>query len=227
MRKRSDSRQRREQSLTREQIISASIQLLDDGGEAGLTFKALSKVLATGPGAIYWHVANKSDLLTAACDAVVCRTLSTTPVEASPEAAIRAAALELFEAIDAHPWIGAALTYAPGQLPMVRIFETIGRQVRALGVPESGAWTAASALLNYILGVAGQNAANAMLAKVHSLERSGFLEDVSVSWSKLDPEDYPFTRSMAARLRAHDDRKDFLAGIDFLVSGIAAAADVR
>jgi len=224
MEKKSTTGQRREQSLTREQIINAAIQLLDDSGEPGLTFQALSKLLATGPGAIYWHVASKSDLLTAACDAIVTRTLSTTPVEATPEAAISTIAVELFDAIDAHPWVGAALTYAPGQLPMVRIFERLGQQVRALGVPESEAWAAASALLNYILGVACQNAANAKLARVHGLERSRFLEEVSATWSQLDANEYPFTRSAAGQLQGHDDQKDFLAGIDFLVSGIIAAA---
>ncbi len=43
--------------------------------KAGLRSRALSERLATGPGAIYWHVANKSDLLTAACDAIIARTM--------------------------------------------------------------------------------------------------------------------------------------------------------
>ena len=43
-------------------------QILDDEGEAALTFRALSARLATGSGAIYWHVANKSELLAAATD---------------------------------------------------------------------------------------------------------------------------------------------------------------
>ena len=67
--------QRREESLSRDRIIEASIELLDSSGEGGLTFRILSERLATGPGAIYWHIANKSDLLTAACDAVVARTM--------------------------------------------------------------------------------------------------------------------------------------------------------
>jgi hypothetical protein len=68
-------------------------------------------------------------------------------------------ALEMFDAIDAHPWVGSALTGPPGQLPMVRIFERIGQQIRAPGVPDKEQWTTASALLRYILGVGGQNAA--------------------------------------------------------------------
>ncbi len=222
MEKTSTARQRREQSLTRAQIITVAIKLLDDTGESGLTFQALSKLLATGPGAIYWHVANKSDLMTAACDAIVSRTLGTTSVDVPPEEAIRAIALELFDTIDAHPWVGGALMHAPGQLPMVRIFERIGQQLRSLDVPAGREWAAVSTLLNYILGVAGQNAANAKLAKVHDLKRSSFLEDVSAAWSKLDVNEYPFTRSVVDQLASHDDRKDFVDGIDFILRGIAA-----
>ncbi len=214
------SSQRREESLSRDRIIEASIELLDSSGEGGLTFRTLSERLATGPGAIYWHIANKSELLTAACDAIVARTLNARAVGATPEATIRALALGMFDAIDAHPWVGSALTRAPGQLPMVRILERIGQQVRALGVPGDKQWAIVSALLSYILGVSGQNAANAQFARTRGLDRSDFLETVSTVWSQLDPDEYPFTRSVAGQLRAHDDRMDFLAGIDLILRGI-------
>jgi AcrR family transcriptional regulator len=222
--KRTSSSQRREESLSRERIIEASIELLDGSGEGGLTFRGLSERLATGPGAIYWHIANKSDLLTAACDAIVARTMSASLASvtpgATPQAAIRLIALAMFDAIDEHPWVGSALTRAPGQSPMLRIVERIGQQIRALGVPKKEHWVTASALLNYILGVAGRNATNGQLARTQGLDRSDFLDAVSTTWSQLDPEEYPFARSLAGQLRAHDDRKDFLAGIDLILRGI-------
>jgi AcrR family transcriptional regulator len=218
--KKAPSPRRREQSLSRGRIIEASIALLDGSGESGLTFRALSERLVTGPGAIYWHIAGKSELLTAACDAIIARTLNAPLVGATPEATIRALALGMFDAIDAHPWVGSALTRAPGQLPAVRILEAIGQQVRALGVPEEQQWATVSALLSYILGVGGQNAANGQFARAHGLDRSNFLEAVSTAWSELDPVEYPFTRSVAGQLRAHDDQIDFLAGIDLILGGI-------
>src|SRR5580698_824292 len=180
------SSQRRAESLTRDRIVEESIELLDHSGESGLTFRALSERLATGPGAIYWHIASKSELLTAACDAIVARTMEARVAGATPKAAIRGLALGMFDAIDAHPWVGSALARAPGQLPMVRILEGIGRQVRALGVPDEEQWATASALLNYILGVGGQNAANAQFARAGGLDRSDFLEAVATAWSRLD-----------------------------------------
>jgi AcrR family transcriptional regulator len=213
--------QRREESLSRDRIVDASIELLDISGEGGLTFRTLSERLATGPGAIYWHIASKSDLLTAACDAIVARTMAAQVVGATPNATIRAVALGMFDAINAHPWVGSALTRAPGQLPIVRIFEPIGQQVRALGVPDEEQWATVSALLSYILGVGGRNAANGQLARARGIDRSDFLETVATMWLRLDPKEYPFARSVAGHLHAHDDRMDFLAGIDLILKGIS------
>lgn len=212
---------RREQALTRERIIEASISLLDSRGESGLTFRALAEELATGAGAIYWHVANKNDLMTAACDALVARTLEVPVMEAAPQDVIRAVALGMFDAIDAHPWIGSALARAPWQSPIVRLLERLGQQVRAMGVAPAGQFAAVSALLSYILGVSGQNAANAQIGKELGGDREAILAQVAAAWSALDADAYPFTRSIAAQFREHDDRADFLAGIDLILRGMA------
>lgn len=120
---------RRADSLTRDTIIDAAIALLDTAGEGGLTFRALAARLATGAGAIYWHVADKDDLFTAASDAIVVRAMQAAMDAAlhgdPPQAGIRAVALAMFEAMDAHPWLGSALSRAPGQLPTVRILERL------------------------------------------------------------------------------------------------------
>ncbi|TQJ85991.1 TetR/AcrR family transcriptional regulator [Streptomyces sp. SLBN-31] len=211
---------RRQEPLSRERIVGAAVELLDAVGESGLTFRALAERLATGPGAIYWHVTGKAELLAAATDAVVADALADdgTP-DASPQEVIRALALGLFDAIDAHPWVGTQLTRAPGQPPMVSVFERLGRQVEALQVPEAARFTAVSALLNYILGVAGQNAANARSQRPGT-DRADFLDTVARAWSELDPERYAFTRSISDRLREHDDREEFSAGIDLILTGI-------
>lgn len=220
MAKKTRSPQRREESLSRDRIIEASITLLDESGEGGLTFRALAERLATGAGAIYWHIDSKSELLTAACDDIVARTIHAVEAGKTPEATLRAMALGMFDAIDARPWVGSALNRAPGELPMVRIFESIGQQVRALGVPDHAQWGAANALLSYILGVSGQNAANTHIARARELDRERLLGAVSAAWLQLDPDAYPFVRSVAGKLGVHDDREDFLTGINLILRGI-------
>lgn len=211
---------RRGESLSRERIIEASIELLDSLGEAGLTFRALSERLATGAGAIYWHVADKGDLLVAASDSVVAAVLEVAVAGKTPEARIRAVALGLFDEIDRRPWVGSALARAPGQLPVVRIMERLGQQVVAMGVPPKSQWATTNALLSYILGVGGQNAANTAFATTRDIDRQAFLGEMAQAWAGLDAQAFPFTVSVAAQLPLHDDRADFLAGINLLLSGM-------
>jgi AcrR family transcriptional regulator len=211
--------ERRADALSKERIVAAAIEILDADGEGALTFRALAASLATGSGAIYWHVADKNDLLAAATDEVIARVMNNVNSGAGPRKAIRAIALGVFDAIDAHPWVGAQLHREPWRSAMLQICESIGGRLQALGVPERALFDAASALVNYILGVAGQNAANARLVPPGT-DRSTFLASVAAQWAQLDPAQYPFVRQMATQLREHDDREQFLAGIDLILAGI-------
>ncbi|MEV7043561.1 TetR/AcrR family transcriptional regulator [Amycolatopsis sp. NPDC051061] len=212
---------RRAEALSRDRIVEAAVELLDTSGEAGLTFRTLTERLATGAGAIYWHVANKDELLAAATDGVLATALAA-DAPGPPRDRVRAVALGLFDAIEGHPWLATqlALQLSRGTVPP-RIFETIGRQVRALGVPQGHWFTTTSALVSYLLGAAGQNATNARSAGPHT-NRDEFLDAVSSAWEELDPAEYPFTRAVAAELRGHDDREQFLAGVDLVLAGITA-----
>lgn len=63
-------------------------------------------------------------------------------------------------------------------------------------VPQRGVSDSAGVPVNYILGVA---------------ER----------WAQLDPATYPSVYNARTQLREHDDREQFLAGIDLILVGIA------
>jgi AcrR family transcriptional regulator len=211
--------ERRADALSKERIVGAAIGILDADGEGALTFRALAARLATGSGAIYWHVANKDELLAAATDAVIAKVMTEVAGGADPREAIRAVALGVFDAIDAHPWVGAQLSREPWQSAVQQIFESIGGQLQALGVPERAQFDCASALLNYVLGLAGQYAAAARLL-ARETDRSAFLATVAARWAQLDPAAYPFMRQVATQLPGHDDREQFLAGIDLILAGI-------
>ena len=211
--------ERRTDALSKERIVEAAIEILDTDGESALTFRALTARLATGSGAIYWHVANKNELLAAATDDVIARVMTEVVSGAEPREAIRAIALGVFDAIDAHPWVGAQLSREPWQSAVLQIFESVGEQLQALGVPERAQFDCASALVNYVLGLAGQYAAAARLLP-RETDRSAFLATVAARWAQLDPAEYPFVRQVAAQLPEHDDREQFLAGIDLILAGI-------
>jgi AcrR family transcriptional regulator len=208
--------------LTRDRIVDVAIALLDAHGESGLTFRALALELKTGHGAIQWHVANKGEILAAATVGALTPALEEPLPGTPPRLAIRAAALGVFDAIDAHPWLSAQLFAVPWQPAMVRLWEQIGRPLEELGVPESSLYTAAATLVSYIVGVGSQNAMNTHAVAGHG-RRDEFLDAVARRWENLDPTEHPFVRRVAGQLRVHDDREEFLAGIDIILAGLLAA----
>jgi AcrR family transcriptional regulator len=212
---------RRTDGLSKELIVKAATEILDAGGETALTFRALTTRLSTGYGAIYHRVANKNDLLAAATEDIIAGVMTGVVIDAEPGEALRTVALGLFDAIDAHPWVGAQLSREPWRPVLLEIYERIARLLDALGVPEHALFDAAGALVNYVLGVAGQNAANTRVLACGEVDRSVFLAGVAAHWSQLDPGKYPFVHKVAAQLREHDDREQFLSGVNIFLAGIA------
>lgn len=217
--------ERRKTALSRDAIIAAAIEILDAQGEGALTFRALAARLATGSGAIYWHVADKQELLAAVADQVIARIMVDQADGAEPSEAIRIFALAVFDAIDAHPWIGGQLSRDPWQHAVLRILEAVGGHVRALGVPADAQFNVATAIMSFLLGLAGQYALGAGMAE-GGIDRTTALEEIAARWAKLDPENYPFVRFIATQLPGHDDREQFLAGIDLILAGIEPLRDV-
>ena len=49
--------------ITKERIVAAALELLDENGMDGLTVRALATRLDVRPPALYWHLRNKQELL--------------------------------------------------------------------------------------------------------------------------------------------------------------------
>jgi len=107
------------------------------------------------------------------------------------------------------------------------IYESISEQLQALNVPERALFDSAGVLVNYILGVAGQNAANARVLASNNIDRSAFLAGVAAQWAQLDPARHPSVHRAATQLRDHDDRAQFLAGVNLILAGIEAVSRER
>ncbi|WP_244136439.1 hypothetical protein [Burkholderia sp. BCC0405] len=105
---------------------------------------------------------------------------------------------------------------------MLRILESVGGPLQVLGVPGPAQFNAASALMHSIFGLAGQYAAG---ARLHSRDpaQPEIVAAVAGRWKQLDPAECPFVRKVAAQLAAHDEREQFVAGVDLILKGIGTA----
>ncbi|MCD5352931.1 TetR/AcrR family transcriptional regulator [Kineosporia mesophila] len=207
---------RRSDALSRDRIVEASIEILDTAGESGLTVRAVTTHLATGRGAIYHHVTGKDELLAAAAAGIIDHVVTGTGPGDEPRKALRALALRIFEAIDAHPWVGTQLSRDPFQPAVLRIWSGVGAHLQRLGVDGPARSDAGAALVNYVLGAAAQHAAGARHA-TDDAARQAFLDTLATRWAQFDGE----ASGSASHLREHDDRQQFLAGVDIFLAGLS------
>ncbi len=217
--------ERRSDALTKARIVEAAITILNAGGADALTFRALAADLSTGAGALYHHVANKGELLSAAAAEMMAEVLADAG-STDPATSIRALTAGVFDEITAHPWLGSQLVAAPWQPAVLQLFDRIGSEVTALGVPEAAQFDAASALVHYILGVASQYDASQHLDQADA-DRPGFIASSTSPLVGPDSERYPFLVRIEQQLVEHDDRQQFYAGIEIILTGIAALRDTE
>ena len=208
---------RRSDALSRERIVAAALEILDSVGEGGLTVRGLTTHLSTGRGALYHHVSGKDDLLAAATDHVIGRVTAGVASGTEPEPTIRALALGIFDAIDAHPWVGTQLSRDPLQAAVLQIWTSIGTQLQRLGLERTALTNAGSALVSYVLGSAAQYVAGPRTL-TDAAARQAYLDQLATVWVEHDPD--PLVAEAVVQLREHDDRDQFLAGVDIFLAGV-------
>ena len=65
--------------LSRERITQAALELLSGYGLADVSMRRVASSLGVAPGALYWHIANKQELLASLAEHIV-RPLMSDPV---------------------------------------------------------------------------------------------------------------------------------------------------
>jgi hypothetical protein len=217
------SPQARTEPLSRTLVITAAIALLDDLGEDGLTFRSLAMALQTGHGAIQRLIVNRGQLLDAAASAVLAGALTTTTrgSEDDPEQDVIDVSSGFYDAVDAHPWLAGQLVAAPWQSATVDLWERLGDALQRMHVPDDALFTAVATLAAYTVGVANQNATNTRTVGEY-LSRGDAVDAVADRWLDYDEQSHPFVHRVVAQLREHDDRKEFLKGLDIVLDGLHA-----
>ena len=143
----------RTDTLTRDQIVTAAIDLLDAEGLQGLNMRALGKRLGSAATAVYWHLDTKDDLVALAGDRVWSEIALPEFTALDWRAAATAMATELHAMLTRHPWLvqafGSFVVYGPGK---ARYDDHSLALFEAAGFTGERADQAAAALFTYVLG---------------------------------------------------------------------------
>ena len=153
-------------TLTREQIVTAAIDLMDAEGLEGLNMRALGQRLGSAATAVYWHVGSKANLIALAGDHAWNEIALPDPAAAGWRAAATPKGTGLHAMLTRHPWLvqafGSYPVFGPGKARhddhLLAIYETAG-------FPAGLADQATAAVFTYVLGNALSAAAAASLTR--------------------------------------------------------------
>ncbi|TDD87388.1 TetR/AcrR family transcriptional regulator [Actinomadura rubrisoli] len=153
------ARSRREQpTLTRDQIVDAALELLDAEGLNGLSMRRLGTRLNSGATSVYWHVANKDELLELALDRVMAEVTVPDPADGW-RAAATGYARSLRTMIHRHPWTVTLFGSRPLLGPnAVRVMDEVLAAFGEAGFTGFDLEYAWSLVVDYVIGAAGSEA---------------------------------------------------------------------
>lgn len=199
--------------------------MLDRDGIKGLNLRGLADQLGGGLGSVYWYVKGKDELVLLACEELLGRALVAAQVddehaEVPPLDRIRQVALAAFDQMDRHPWLAAQVQLFGGELRNgLRLWEHLGRPLAELGLTPHDQFNGSTAVRGYVVGVASEMAAQDQGVDPDLTQAEQLTAIVDV-WRGPEFDDLPWIRSMADQLVAHDDRTQFIAGLDLLLDGL-------
>jgi TetR/AcrR family tetracycline transcriptional repressor len=145
-------------TLTRTQVVDAAYRLLAQNGLAGLTMRRLAQSLGVQPGATYYHVASKQDLLVAVAERILTQAEVSDQDPARAALDIRAALLPIRDSAEV---ILFANAFRPEALVAFRVLE----RLFADRLPAQQAAWAARTLSHYVLGFVAQEQNRAELTR--------------------------------------------------------------
>jgi AcrR family transcriptional regulator len=139
-------------ALSREQVVATAVDLLGRYGLADLSMRRLARELGVAPGALYWHVANKQELLVEVADALLADVVPPRP-DLPPAEALAASAVAIRDAIAHVPDAGevVGLAYAI-DADAVRPLRDLARLAGRVGAPSGERQAAADLVVHHVLG---------------------------------------------------------------------------
>lgn len=219
-------------SLTREQIVSEAVRLLDSEGIDALSMRKLAARLESGATSIYWHVANRDELIELIIDEVYGEfAVPSSDDVADWRPAVRQVADDMRSGIVRHPWMVSVLDHlAAAHLGpnATRFADGLLALFQRAGFGLREAERALTTLGAYVTGVAMAEAGWRNWLARHGQSEQEWLADSNQD-ARRAAEDYPRLRELVDGYQGVDVQKamdeDFAYGLDCVLDGLQARLD--
>jgi AcrR family transcriptional regulator len=218
-------RARRRQGLTREQVLTTALEIVDESGVDALTMRRLGQALDRNPMAIYRHAADKDALL----DGLVELVLSDLAVPHEPDSdngqdwedALRRTAHAFRRIALAHPHVVPLLVLRSASGPlalrpvgMLRPLEELLELFISAGFDPHGALHATRLFTGFLYG----HIQDELQERVDDPDETDDL--LRLGLHRLPIKQFPRLRSLAAVLADYDGAAELDEGLDIVIGGL-------
>lgn len=205
----------RTERLSRERVLDAAIGIADREGIEALTMRRLADELGAGAMSVYYHVANKDDLLAGMVDRVVGE-MEVADAGAAWRASLKRSATSAHEVLRRHAWATVLLlTGAAPSDARLRYMDAMLGCLRGAGFSAQQTDLAYHALDSHVMGF------TLWLVNVSAgMERFG---DASRFFELFDTDALPHLAEHAhqhLREREPDEQSPFEFGLEMILEGL-------
>jgi AcrR family transcriptional regulator len=203
-------------TLTRDQVVEAAVQVLQTDGYPALSMRRVAQELGVGTMSLYWHVADRDELLDLVYDAVIGEQVLL-DVPSDWRGALRSIAYATRAIFERYPWI---LDGGPrsriGPIVLEHVEQTVAA-TESMDLPIETRLLASSLIDHFVLGFSMEEHAR----------RAGWdhPELTEAAQEGIDAGRYPRAAELLDQLGHHAGRapaQEFEVGLEVLLDGIAA-----
>jgi AcrR family transcriptional regulator len=207
--------------LTRDRILEAALELVDEQGLEALTMRRLGQQLGFEAMSLYNYVANKEDVIDGMLELVLAE--AELPRMADDWAsAVRETAISVHGALQRHRWAGGQLiAYGRVRPARLQYMESLLTQLREGGLPAEAAYVAYHILDAHIFGFSLWEAS-------HTFSEEDVAEMSEVFEKVITPEQFPYLREHGQQHfdeGPHQDANAYELGLDLIIDGLKKMHD--
>ena len=211
------------ETLSREQIVTAALGLLDEQGIAGLNMRKLADRLGAGTTSLYWHVQTKDDLIELVVDEVYGEVDVPEPELAGWRNGVTLFAHSLRAAVLRHPWIPEVIYGRPSMGPKAVVLGSRGLALfEAAGFGELDIDFAMGTVMAFVFGTSSSEVAWRKMAAESGgteAEWTGVVVDEALTMSDGDP-----VMTASIKRRSADpgelQNRSFVFGLETILDGL-------
>jgi AcrR family transcriptional regulator len=221
-------RVRRRPALTRDEVLTTALRLIDADGVDALSMRRIGKALDRDPMRLYRFASSKEELLDGVVELVLGELHIPVTEGAGWEDVLRATAHSFRDIALAHPHAVPLLVTRPLATPLalrplgtLRPLEQLLELLIGAGFDRRGALHAYRLYTGFLQG----HVLNELQERVHDPDETDDL--LRLGLHRLPVREFPRIRSLAAELAAYDGLQELDEGLDVVIGGLRRQLDAN